>query len=192
MKRYLTLAAAALTLTSFAQNRWDHELGLRTPPPQSGMFGSFWNYQIFAKFSPRKALHDPGTGRYAFRVRTGPNSVNFSRSSSNDNFWVNSSSTVGVERINHPNRRFSGYWGAELGLGINGYMSNGSNYISYAPAAGLLYGVRYKASKRITIAAELAPMFSLWYHKSNGIWQPPTQQFSLNGQSIGISALYRI
>ena len=88
MLRTLTVALLFASLTATAQSRWETQIGLRTPPPQGGMFGTFLNYQIMVKMSPRRATAEPGTGRYAFRFRTGQNSINFTHSEPNTNFWM--------------------------------------------------------------------------------------------------------
>jgi hypothetical protein len=195
MKHLLILALALLTLKSNAQYRWDYEVGLRTPPPQGGMFGgAFLNYQVLVKASPRKALGEKGSGRYAFRLRTGPNSISYYGSEPSSSFWFMSSSMFGFERISRPKRNLSSYWGAEVGGVINSYSGtppqNGN--FSAGPAVSILYGVRYRVKPRWTLALELAPSGMIWYSKSNGTWNPPTTQISLNGQTVGLSAVYRL
>jgi len=39
MKKTLSIVALLAAATLSAQMRWDYELGIRTPPPQGGMFG---------------------------------------------------------------------------------------------------------------------------------------------------------
>jgi hypothetical protein len=195
MKHLLILALALLTLESNAQYRWDYEVGLRTPPPQGGMFGgAFLNYQVLVKASPRKALGEKGSGRYAFRLRTGPNSINYFQSEPSSSFWVNTTSMFGFERISRPNRNLSSYWGAELGGGIYSYTGTppqSSNFYA-GPSVALLYGIRYRVKPRWTLALELAPTGMIWYSKSNGSWIPPSTQISLNAQSVGLSGVYRL
>ncbi|MDP4855554.1 MAG: hypothetical protein NWR20_05675, partial [Schleiferiaceae bacterium] len=77
MNKTLSVVALLAATTLSAQMRWDYELGIRTPPPQGGMFGTFYNYQVLVKASPRKALGDKGSGRYALRFRTGPNAISY-------------------------------------------------------------------------------------------------------------------
>lgn len=195
MKHILILALALLSLNANAQYRWDYELGIRTPPPQGGMFwGAFLNYQVLVKASPRKALGEKGSGRYAFRLRTGPNSISYYRSEPSTNFGVNTTSMFGFERISRPKRNLSSYWGAELGGVINSYSGTPpqSGNFSAGPSVAFLYGVRYRVKPRWTLALELAPAGMIWYSKSNGTWNPPTSQISLNGQSVGLSGVYRL
>ncbi len=192
MLRTLTLTLLAATLSATAQVRWDTEIGLRTPPPTGGMFGTFVNYQILVKASPRKALGEPGTGRYALRFRTWQNALNFSHSESNPNFWMNANGMLGFERINRPKRALSGYWGAELGGTMGTYASSSGDYFYGGPCASLIYGIRYRVKPRWTLAVEVAPTASLWYTKTNGTWQSPATQVSLSGQSLGLSCVYRL
>ena len=195
MKKTLSIVALLAAATLSAQMRWDYELGIRTPPPQGGMFwGAFLNYQVLVKASPRKALGEKGSGRYAFRFRTGPNSISYYRSEPSNNFWVNTTSMFGFERISRPKRNLSSYWGAELGGGLNSYSGTppaNSNF-SFGPSVALLYGLRYRVKPRWTLALELAPTGMIWYSKSNGSWIPPSAQISLNGQSVGLSGVYRL
>jgi hypothetical protein len=194
MKKTLSIVALLAAATLSAQMRWDYELGIRTPPPQGGMFGSFFNYQVLVKASPRKALGEKGSGRYALRFRTGPNSISYYGSEPSSSFWVNSSSMFGFERISRPKRNLSSYWGAEVGGVINSYSGTppqNSNF-SAGPAVAFLYGVRYRAKPRWTLAIELAPSGMIWYSKSNGSWNPPTTQIGLNAQSVGLSGVYRL
>ena len=195
MNKTLSIVALLAATTLSAQMRWDYELGIRTPPPQGGMFwGAFLNYQVLVKASPRKALGEKGSGRYAFRLRTGPNSINYFQSEPSSSFWVNSSSMFGFERISRPKRNISSYWGAELGGGIYSYTGTppqSSNFYA-GPSVALLYGIRYRVKPRWTLALELAPTGMIWYSKSNGSWIPPSAQISLNGQSVGLSGVYRL
>jgi hypothetical protein len=195
MKKTLSIVALLAAATLSAQMRWDYELGIRTPPPQGGMFwGAFLNYQVLVKASPRKALGEKGSGRYAFRLRTGPNSISYYGSEPSSNFLFMSSSMFGFERISRPKRNLSSYWGAELGGVINSYSGTppqNSNF-SAGPAVAILYGIRYRVKPRWTLAIELAPSGMIWYSKSNGSWNPPTTQIGLNGQSVGLSAVYRL
>ena len=192
MFRTLTAALLLTAMSASAQNRWETQIGLRTPPPQGGMFGTFVNYNVMVKVSPRKALAEPGTGRYAFRFRTGQNSINYTHSEPNRNFWMNTQGMFGIERVNRPKRALSGYWGLELGGSMGGYTSSNGDYFYGGPAASVLYGLRYRVKPRWTLAIEVGPTASIWYNKSNGSWQEPATQFSLSGQSIGISGVYRI
>ena len=194
MKKTLSIVALLAATTLSAQMRWDYELGIRTPPPQGGMWGTFFNYQVLVKASPRKALGEKGSGRYAFRFRTGPNSISYYRSEPSTNFWVNTTSMFGFERISRPKRNFSSYWGAELGGGLNSYSGTppaNSNF-SFGPSATLLYGLRYRVKPRWTLALELAPTGMIWYSKSNGTWSEPVAQVGLNAQSILLSGVYRL
>ena len=194
MKKTLSIVALLAAATLSAQMRWDYELGIRTPPPQGGMFGSFFNYQVLVKASPRKALGEKGSGRYALRFRTGPNSISYYGSEPSSNFLFMSSSMFGFERISRPKRNLSSYWGAEVGGVINSYSGTppqNSNF-SAGPAVSILYGIRYRVKPRWTLALELAPTGLIWYSKSNGTWNPPTTQISLNGQSVGLSGVYRL
>ena len=194
MKKTLSIVALLAAATLSAQMRWDYELGIRTPPPQGGMFGSFFNYQVLVKASPRKALGEKGSGRYAFRLRTGPNSISYYGSEPSSSFWFMSSSMFGFERISRPKRNLSSYWGAEVGGVINSYSGTppqNSNF-SAGPAVSILYGIRYRVKPRWTLALEVAPSGLIWYSKSNGTWNPPTTQISLNGQSVGLSGVYRL
>ena len=195
MKKTLSIVALLAAATLSAQMRWDYELGIRTPPPQGGMFwGAFLNYQVLVKASPRKALGEKGSGRYAFRLRTGPNSISYYGSEPSSNFLFMSSSMFGFERISRPKRNLSSYWGAELGGVINSYSGTppqNSNF-SAGPAVAILYGVRYRVKPRWTLAIELAPSGMIWYSKSNGSWNPPTTQIGLNAQSVGLSGVYRL
>jgi hypothetical protein len=195
MKKTLSIVALLAAATLSAQMRWDYELGIRTPPPQGGMFwGAFLNYQVLVKASPRKALGEKGSGRYAFRLRTGPNSISYYGSEPSSNFLFMSSSMFGFERISRPKRNLSSYWGAEVGGVINSYTGTPpqSGNFSAGPAVAFLYGVRYRVKPRWTLAIELAPSGMIWYSKSNGTWNPPTTQIGLNGQSVGLSGVYRL
>jgi hypothetical protein len=195
MKKTLSIVALLAAATLSAQMRWDYELGIRTPPPQGGMWGgAFLNYQVLVKASPRKALGEKGSGRYALRFRTGPNSISYYGSEPSSSFWFMSSSMFGFERISRPKRNLSSYWGAEVGGVINSYSGTppqNSNF-SAGPSVAFLYGVRYRVKPRWTLAIELAPSGMIWYSKSSGSWNPPTTQISLNGQSVGLSAVYRL
>ena len=195
MKKTLSIVALLAATTLSAQMRWDYQVGLRTPPPQGGMFGgAFLNYQVLVKASPRKALGEKGSGRYAFRFRTGPNSISYYRSEPSNNFWVNTTSMFGFERISRPKRNLSSYWGAELGGGLNSYSGTppaNSNF-SFGPSVALLYGLRYRVKPRWTLALELAPTGMIWYSKSNGTWSEPVAQVGLNAQSILLSGVYRL
>lgn len=194
MKHLLILALALLSLNANAQYRWDYHVGMRTPPPQGGMWGTFFNYQVLVKASPRKALGEKGSGRYAFRLRTGPNSISYYGSEPSSSFWFMSSSMFGFERISRPKRNLSSYWGAEVGGVINSYSGTPpqSGNFSAGPAVSILYGIRYRVKPRWTLALELAPSGMIWYSKSNGTWNPPTTQISLNGQTVGLSGVYRL
>jgi hypothetical protein len=193
MKKTLSIVALLAAATLSAQMRWDYELGIRTPPPQGGMFGSFFNYQVLVKASPRKALGEKGSGRYALRFRTGPNSISYYQNEPSSNFSLNTTSMFGFERMSRPKRNVSSYWGAELGGSINRFNGNmGTNFISYGPSAALLYGIRYRVKPRWTLALELAPTGMIWFSKSNGSWSEPSAQISLNGQSVGLSGVYRL
>ena len=195
MKKTLSIVALLAAATLSAQMRWDYELGIRTPPPQGGMFwGAFLNYQVLVKASPRKALGEKGSGRYAFRLRTGPNSISYYGSEPSSSFWFMSSSMFGFERISRPKRNLSSYWGAEVGGVINSYTGTPpqSGNFSAGPAVSILYGIRYRVKPRWTLALEVAPSGLIWYSKSNGSWNPPTTQVSLNGQSVGFSGVYRL
>jgi hypothetical protein len=195
MKKTLSIVALLAAATLSAQMRWDYELGIRTPPPQGGMFwGAFLNYQVLVKASPRKALGEKGSGRYAFRLRTGPNSISYYGSEPSSSFWFMSSSMFGFERISRPKRNLSSYWGAEVGGVINSYTGTPpqSGNFSAGPAVSILYGIRYRVKPRWTLALEVAPSGLIWYNKSNGSWNPPTTQVSLNGQSVGLSGVYRL
>ena len=78
MNKTLSIVALLAATTLSAQMRWDYELGIRTPPPQGGFFGgTYYNYQVLVKASPRKALGEKGSGRYSLRFRTGPNSISY-------------------------------------------------------------------------------------------------------------------
>ena len=156
------------------------------------MFGTFFNYNLMVKVSPRKALGEPGTGRYAFRFRTGQNYINYSHSDPNSSFLMNANAMFGLERVTRPKRALSGYWGLELGGGIYVNTNIYGDSFSGGPAASLLYGFRYRIKPRWTVAVELAPTASVWYNKSNGSWQVPVTHLTLSGQSIGISGVYRI
>ena len=194
MKHLLILALALLSLNANAQYRWDYHVGLRTPPPQGGMWGTFFNYQVLVKASPRKALGDKGSGRYALRFRTGPNAISFYQNETNSNFSLNTTSMFGFERMSRPKRNVSSYWGAELGGVINSYTGTPpqSSNFSAGPSVAFLYGIRYRVKPRWTLALELAPSGMIWYTKSNGSWNAPTAQISLNGQSVGLSGVYRL
>jgi hypothetical protein len=195
MKKTLSIVALLAAATLSAQMRWDYELGIRTPPPQGGMWGgAFLNYQVLVKASPRKALGEKGSGRYAFRLRTGPNSISYYGSEPSSSFWFMSSSMFGFERISRPKRNLSSYWGAEVGGVINSYSGTPpqSGNFSAGPAVAILYGIRYRVKPRWTLALEVAPSGLIWYSKSNGTWNPPTTQISLNGQSVGLSGVYRL
>ncbi len=195
MKKTLSIVALLAAATLSAQMRWDYELGIRTPPPQGGMFwGAFLNYQVLVKASPRKALGEKGSGRYAFRLRTGPNSISYYGSEPSSSFWFMSSSMFGFERISRPKRNLSSYWGAEVGGVINSYTGTPpqSGNFSAGPAVSILYGIRYRVKPRWTLALEVAPSGLIWYSKSNGTWNPPTTQIGLNGQSVGLSGVYRL
>jgi len=192
MLRTATAAFLLFALSASAQNRWETQIGLRTPPPQGGMFGTFFNYNLMVKVSPRKALGEPGTGRYAFRFRTGQNYINYSHSDPNSSFLMNANAMFGLERVTRPKRALSGYWGLELGGGIYVNTNIYGDSFSGGPAASLLYGFRYRIKPRWTVAVELAPTASVWYNKSNGSWQVPVTHLTLSGQSIGISGVYRI
>jgi len=195
MKKTLSIVALLAAATLSAQMRWDYELGIRTPPPQGGMFwGAFLNYQVLVKASPRKALGEKGSGRYALRLRTGPNSISYYGSEPSSSFWFMSSSMFGFERISRPKRNLSSYWGAEVGGVINSYTGTPpqSGNFSAGPAVSILYGIRYRVKPRWTLALEVAPSGLIWYSKSNGTWNPPTTQISLNGQSVGLSGVYRL
>lgn len=189
-----TLALAALLATTFmtAQTRWDYELGARTPPPQGGMFGTFWNYQFMIKASPRKATAEAGSGRWALRLRTGQNTLSFNQSPNNSSFWINSQSMLGVERLGRRGTKLKSYWGAELGGSVGAYQSMSGSNLSIAPSASLLFGLRYQLRPRWTLSAEVAPTVSRWYAKYNEAWQEPSTQFMLSGQSIGLIASYRL
>ena len=195
MKKTLSIVALLAATTLSAQMRWDYQVGLRTPPPQGGMFGgAFLNYQVLVKASPRKALGEKGSGRYAFRFRTGPNSISYYRSEPSNNFWVNTTSMFGFERISRPKRNLSSYLGAELGGGLNSYSGTppaNSNF-SFGPSVALLYGLRYRVKPRWTLALELAPTGMIWYSKSNGTWSEPVAQVGFNAQSILLSGVYRL
>ena len=158
------------------------------------MWGTFFNYQVLVKASPRKALGEKGSGRYAFRLRTGPNSISYYGSEPSSSFWFMSSSMFGFERISRPKRNLSSYWGAEVGGVINSYSGTPpqSGNFSAGPAVSILYGIRYRVKPRWTLALELAPSGMIWYSKSNGTWNPPTTQISLNGQTVGLSGVYRL
>jgi len=192
MKKTLSLAVLLTAATLSAQTRWDYELGIRTPPPQGGMFGSFWNYQFIAKASPRKATEEAGSGRWALRFRTGQNTLSYSRGSNSENFWMNTSSMLGFEHLSRRGTKLKSYYGAEVGGSLSGYKSSNSSSMTYGPSATILFGIRYRVKPRWTLSAELAPSFGLWYSKYNDEWQVPTQQFSLSGQSIGLGATYRL
>lgn len=192
MLRTFTVALLIAGLTATAQTRWETQIGLRTPPPQGGMFGTSLNYQLMLKMSPRRATAEPGTGRYALRFRTWQNAINFTHSELNANFWINANGMFGFERTNRPKKAISGYWGAELGGNFGGYTSTNGDYFYGGPSASLIYGIRWRFKPRWTLAAELAPTASIWYNKSNGTWQEPATQFSLSQQTIGLSCVYRI
>jgi len=192
MKKTLSLAVLLTAATLSAQTRWDYELGIRTPPPQGGMFGSFWNYQFIAKASPRKATEEAGSGRWVLRFRTGQNTLSYSRGSNSENFWMNTSSMLGFEHLSRRGTKLKSYFGAEVGGSLSGYKSSNSSSMTYGPSATILFGIRYRVKPRWTLSAELAPSFGLWYSKYNDEWQVPTQQFSLSGQSIGLGATYRL
>jgi len=100
----------------------------------------------------------------------------------------------GFERISRPKRNLSSYWGAELGGFINSYSGTPpqSGNFSAGPAVAILYGIRYRVKPRWTLAIELAPSGMIGYSKSNGSWNAPTAQISLNGQSVGLSGVYRL
>jgi hypothetical protein len=195
MKKTLSIVALLAAATLSAQMRWDYELGIRTPPPQSTISGSFFNYQVLVKASPRKALGDKGSGRYALRFRTGSNSISYYQNETNSNFSLSTTSMFGFERMSRPKRNLSSYWGAELGGVINSYTvtpPQSSNF-SAGPSVAFLYGIRYRVKPRWTLALELAPSGMIWYTKSNGSWNAPTAQISLNGQSVvGLSGVYRL
>jgi len=192
MKKTLSLAVLLTAATLSAQTHWDYELGIRTPPPQGGMFGSFWNYQFIAKASPRKATEEAGSGRWVLRFRTGQNTLSYSRGSNSENFWMNTSSMLGFEHLSRRGTKLKSYYGAEVGGSLSGYKSSNSSSMTYGPSATILFGIRYRVKPRWTLSAELAPSFGLWYSKYNDEWQVPTQQFSLSGQSIGLGATYRL
>lgn len=191
MKQTLSIALLLAVTTLSAQTRWDYELGIRTPPPQGGMFGSFWNYQLLAKASPRKATAQPGSSRWALRFRTGQNTLSYSQGASNENFWISTTSMVGFERLSRRGSLLKSYFGAEVGGSFNRYQSLNGSSLSFGPSATLLYGIRYRVKPRWTLSAELAPSFGLWFSKYNDGWQDPMSQFTLSGQSIGISGVYR-
>ena len=192
MKKTLSIAVLLTAATLSAQTRWDYELGIRTPPPQGGMFGSFWNYQFIAKASPRKATAEAGSGRWALRWRTGPNNLSYSRGSNNENLWMNTSSMLGFERLSRRGTKLKSYFGAEIGGSVSGFQSVNNSNMTYGPSAAILFGIRYRIKPRWTLAAELAPTFGLWYSKYNDEWQAPMQQFNLSGQTIGLGATYRL
>lgn len=192
MKKTLSLAVLLTAATLSAQTRWDYELGIRTPPPQGGMFGSFWNYQFIAKASPRKATSEAGSGRWVLRFRTGQNTLSYSRGSNSENFWINTSSMLGFERLSRRGTKLKSYFGAEVGGSLSGYQSMNNSSRTFGPTATALFGIRYRVKPRWTLSAELAPSFGLWYSKYNDEWQVPMQQFNLSGQSIGLGATYRL
>jgi hypothetical protein len=192
MNKTLTLTALVISLALSAQTRWDYEIGLRTPPPQGGMFGNFWNYQLLVKASPRKATAELGSGRWAWRLRTGQNTLSYSQSPNNNSFWVNTTSMLGFERLSRRGSFLKTYYGAEIGGSLNAYQGTNNGSLSYGPTATVLYGLRYRVKPRWTLAAEVAPSFGFWFSKYNDEWQVPMTQFNLSGQSIGISATYRI
>jgi hypothetical protein len=149
---------------------------------------------VLVKASPRKALGEKGSGRYALRFRTGPNSISYYQNEPSSNFSLNTTSMFGFERMSRPKRNVSSYWGAEVGGVINSYSGTppqNSNF-SAGPAVAILYGVRYRVKPRWTLAIELAPSGMIWYSKSNGSWNPPTTQIGLNAQSVGLSGVYRL
>ena len=192
MKKTLSIAVLLTAATLSAQTRWDYELGIRTPPPQGGMFGSFWNYQFIAKASPRKATAEAGSGRWALRWRTCQNTLSYSNSVNNANFWVNTTSMLGFERLSRRGTKLKSYFGAEVGGSFSAYQSMNNSSMTIGPSASLLWGLRYRVAPRWTISAELAPTIVLWYSKYNDEWQAPMSQFSLSGQSIGLGATYRL
>ena len=192
MKKTLSIAILITAATLSAQTRWDYELGLRTPPPQGGMFGSFWNYQMIAKASPRKAAAEPGSGFWALRLRTGQNTLAYTSNSNSGNFWFTTTSMFGFERLSRRGTKLKTYYGAELGGSFNGYNSPNNNSVSFGPTASILLGIRYRVAPRWTFSAELAPTFGLWFSKYNDGWQDPMTQLNLSGQSVGLGATYRL
>jgi hypothetical protein len=100
----------------------------------------------------------------------------------------------GFERMSRPKRNLSSYWGAELGGVVSSFTGTPptNSYFSAGPAVALLYGIRYRIKPRWTLALELAPTGMIGYTKSNGSWSAPSAQFSLNGQSLGLSGVYRL
>ena len=195
MNKTLSIVALLAATTLSAQMRWDYELGIRTPPPQGGFFGgTYYNYQVLVKASPRKALGEKGSGRYSLRFRTGPNSISYNQNEPNSNFSLNTTSMFGFERMSRPKRNLSSYWGAELGGVVSSFTGTPptNSYFSAGPAVALLYGIRYRIKPRWTLALELAPTGMIGYTKSNGSWSAPSAQFSLNGQSLGLSGVYRL
>lgn len=192
MKKTLALAAVCAATLLSAQTRWDYELGIRIPPPQGGMFGTFWNNQLFIKASPRKATAEAGSNRWSLRFRTGQNTFSYSHGPNNQNLWVNTNAMFGFERANRRGTLLKSYFGAEVGGSMSGYQSMSGSSVTYGPSATLLYGLRYRIKPRWTLAAEVAPSFGLWYSKYNDEWQDPMSQFNLSGQSVGLSATYRI
>lgn len=195
MKKTLSIVALLAAASLSAQMRWDYHIGLRTPPPQGGSFGgAFYNYQVLVKASPRKALGEKGSGRYALRFRTGPNSISYYQFEPSGIFSFNTTSMFGFERMSRPKRNLSSYWGAELGGSINSYNSPppANSYFSAGPSMALLYGIRYRIKPRWTLALELAPTGMIWFSKSNGTWSEPSAAISLNGQSVGLSGVYRL
>lgn len=192
MKKTLSIAVLITAATLSAQTRWDYELGLRTPPPQGGMFGSFWNYQMIAKASPRKATAEAGSGLWALRWRTGQNTLAYTSNSNSGNFWFTTTSMFGFERLSRRGTKLKTYYGAELGGSFNGYKSPNNNSMSFGPTASVLLGIRYRVAPRWTFSAELAPTFGLWFSKYNDGWQDPMTQLNLSGQSVGLGATYRL
>jgi hypothetical protein len=156
------------------------------------MVGSFWNYQFIAKASPRKATAEAGSGRWVLRFRTGQNTLSYSRGSNSENFWINTSSMLGFERLSRRGTKLKSYFGAEVGGSLSGYQSMNNSSRTFGPTATALFGIRYRVKPRWTLSAELAPSFGLWYSKYNDEWQVPMQQFNLSGQSIGLGATYRL
>ena len=192
MKKLLALTALSGVLALSAQTKWDWELGLRTPPPQGGMFGAFWNYQMLVKASPRAADAEAGTGRWSYRLRTGQNTLSYSQGPNSKNFWMNTTSMLGFERSSRRGTRLKSYFGAELGASLNSYSSLNGSYATYGPAASLLYGLRYRIKPRWTLSAELAPSIGMWFSKSNGTWQESMTNINISGQSLGLAATYRL
>lgn len=192
MNKALSIAVFLTAVTLSAQTRWDYEIGIRTPPPQGGMFGTFWNNQLLLKASPRKATAEAGSGRWALRLRTGQNTLAYSHGPNNSNLWFNTTTMFGFERLSRRGTLLKTYYGAELGGSMSGYQSTNSSSQTFGPSATVLLGLRYRVRPHWTLSAEVAPTFGLWYSKYNDVWQDPMSQFNLSGQSIGIGATYRI